>query len=105
MRYLALMLLGPWLIVLGWAYWSYPKDLPRTRARRAFDTVVLMVATLASVMATVLAYDAVVLPPADEFGPRSGAIWQQVMPALYGYGAFLVVLAVALVLRRRAFRA
>jgi hypothetical protein len=32
-------------------------------------------------------------------GRSSGAIWQQVVPALYGYGAFIVVLVLAMLLR------
>ena len=30
LRYLALLLLAPWLLVLAWAYFAYPKSLPRT---------------------------------------------------------------------------
>ncbi|UPG86489.1 hypothetical protein L2Y94_03770 [Luteibacter aegosomatis] len=100
MRYLALLLLAPWLVVLGWAYWAYPKSLPRTGTRRAFDALALVASIIASVQAALLAYDAVELPAADQFGPKSGAIWQQVVPALYGYGAFLAVLVVALVVRQ-----
>jgi hypothetical protein len=99
MRYLALMLLAPWLIVLGWAYWAYPKSLPRRVARRAFDALALLAAVVLSIQAALIAYDAVELPAADQFGPKSGAIWQQVVPALYGYGAFVAVLAVALIIR------
>lgn len=99
MRYLALLLLGPWLVVLGWAYWAFPKTLPRTPARRGFDVLALIGAVVASVQAALLGYDAVALPAADAFGPKSGAIWQQVVPALYGYGAFLAVLALALIVR------
>ena len=29
MRYLALMLLAPPLLILCWGYWAYPKSLPR----------------------------------------------------------------------------
>lgn len=99
MRYLALMLLAPWLIVLGWAYWAYPKSLPRGVARRGFDALALAAAVVVSIQAALMAYDAVELPAADQFGPKSGAIWQQVVPALYGYGAFVAVLAVALIVR------
>ncbi|HEY4092876.1 MAG TPA: hypothetical protein VGN46_15285 [Luteibacter sp.] len=100
MRYLALMLLVPWLIVLGWAYWAYPKTLPRTAARRAFDALALVGSIILSIQAALMAYDEVELPAADQFGPKSGAIWQQVVPALYGYGAFVAVLAAALIIRQ-----
>jgi len=104
MRYLALMLLAPWLIVLGWAYWHYPKTLPVNRTRRAFDGLALLAAAVASVQAALLAYDSVEQPAPTPFGPQSGAIWQQVVPALWGYGVFLAVLLLALVIRQRVWR-
>jgi hypothetical protein len=100
MRFLALMLLAPWLAVLGWAYWQYPKSLLSNTTRRAFDVLALLAAVVASVQAALVSYDAVVLPAADQFGPKSGAIWQQVVPALWGYGVFLAVLVVALGVRQ-----
>ncbi len=100
MRYLAIMLLAPWLIVLGWAYWAYPKSLLKNMTRRAFDVLALIAATIAAIQSAIVAFDAVVLPEADQFGPKSGAIWQQVVPALYGYGAFVAVLVIALVIRQ-----
>lgn len=100
MRYLALLLLAPWLLILGWAYASYPKSLPRTPARRLFDALALLLAFASAAYAGLLGYDAVQLPGLDEAGRRvSGAIWQQVLPALCGYGAFAGVLALALPLR------
>ena len=99
MRYLAILLLAPWLLILAWAYWAYPKSLPRTKGRRAFDLIALMLAAVAAAQAAVMGYEAVVVPSAGEYGPSSGAIWQQVLPALYGYGACVVVLVVALGVR------
>lgn len=105
MRYLALLLLAPWLLILGWAYASYPKSLPRTPARRLFDALALLLAFAAAVYAGLLGFDAVQLPMPDEAGRRaSGAIWQQVLPALCGYGAFAAVLVLALPLRARLWR-
>jgi hypothetical protein len=100
MRYLALMLLAPWLIVLGWAYWAYPKALLKNVTRRSFDVLALVAAVAAAVQAAMTSFDAVVIPAADKFGPKSGAIWQQVVPALWGYGAFVAVLVVALIIRQ-----
>jgi hypothetical protein len=97
MRYLALLLLAPWLVVLGWAYFAYPKSLPRTIGRRVFDGF----AVAATVISVVLGYEAVAVPQVGQFGRSSGAIWQQVLPALYGYGACVAVLLVALVVRSR----
>ncbi|MBT2117296.1 hypothetical protein KK141_02280 [Dyella sp. LX-66] len=99
MRYLAILLLAPWLVILGWAYWAYPKGLPRTTARRAFDLLAVMGAAVAAVGSAVAGFEAAVVPSVGQFGPPSGAIWQQVLPALYGYGACVAVLVVALLLR------
>lgn len=100
MRFLSILLLAPWLLILCWAYWSYPKSLPRSPARRGFDALALLLAAVATVGAAVTGYDRVVLPVAGALGRPSGAIWQQVLPALYGYGAFTAVLLLALLLRQ-----
>lgn len=103
MRFLALLLLAPWLLILGWAYFTYPKSLPRTGGRRLFDGVVLLLALAATVAAAVLGYEAVQVPTVAQFGRASGAIWQQVLPALYGYGACVAVLLVGMLVRWRCW--
>ena len=104
MRYLAILLLVPWLLVLGWAYWAYPKSLPRTRPRRTFDVAALLLAAFATLQCATTAFDTATVPVAGEFGPTSGAIWQQVLPALYGYGGCVVVLVLALIVRHLVWR-
>lgn len=99
MRYLAILLLAPWLLILCWAYWAYPKSLPRGAGRRIFDFVALLLAVIAAVQCALLGFDMVELPVAGQFGRASGGIWQQVLPALYGYGAFAAVLMLAMLLR------
>jgi hypothetical protein len=99
MRYLAILLLAPWLLILCGTYAAYPKSLPKTRGRRIFDVVVVLLAAVASVEGALLGFDAVSLPALGEFGKVSGGIWQQVLPALYGYGACLVVLVLGLAFR------
>jgi hypothetical protein len=99
MRYLAILLLAPWLLILCWAYWAYPKSLPRPAARRIFDFVMLLLAAIIAVQAALLGFDMVELPAVGQFGRASGGIWRQVLPALYGYGAFVAVLALAMLLR------
>lgn len=103
-RYLALLLLAPWLLILGWAYFTYPRSLPRTAARRAFDWLALALAAAAAAWSAAWGFAAA--PPAhvDAFGRASGAIWQQVLPALLGYGACVGVLAVAMLLRYLLWR-
>jgi hypothetical protein len=99
LRYLALLLLAPWLLILGWAYFTYPKSLPRTAARRLFDWLALLLSAVAAAWCARYGFDAA--PPAqvDAFGRASGAIWQQVLPALLGYGACVAVLLTAMLVR------
>lgn len=100
MRYLAILLLAPWLLILCWVYWAYPKNLPRSPGRRVFDAVALLLAASAAVQAALSGFDRAELPLVGQFGRASGAIWQQVLPALCGYGAFTVVLVLATLLRQ-----
>ncbi len=104
MRYLAILLLAPWLLILGWAYWAYPKSLPRTRRRRLFDAAMLLVAASLGARMALYGFDAVSVAAAGQYGPQSGAIWKQVLPALCGYGAFVAVLVAALIVRSLLFR-
>ena len=99
MRYLAILLLAPWLLILCWGYWAYPKSLPRIPTRRFFDIAAMLLALVAAAQCAVIGFDKVELPMVDGFGRASGAIWQQVLPALYGYGAFTAVLILAMLLR------
>ncbi len=103
MRYLSILLLTPWLLVLGWIYWAYPRDLPQTVRRRGFDAVALLLAAVATTLAALAGFDAATLPEPSGLGRISGAIWQQVLPALCGYGAFTAVLLPALWLRQRGW--
>jgi hypothetical protein len=104
MRYLAILLLAPWLLILAWAYWTFPKSLLRTSARRIFDFVALLLAVIAAVQGTLFGFDTATLPAVGQFGGRaSGEIWQLVLPALYGYGAFVVMLGIAILVRHGIF--
>jgi len=104
MRYLPLLLLGPWLLVLAWAYWAWPRSLPRPLARRVFDVAALVLAGCATVWLAGVGYDSFEGVLVDEHGRRSGAIWQQVAPILYAYGGFSVVLVLAALLRQGLWR-
>lgn len=104
MRYLAILLLAPWLLILCWGYWAYPKSLPRTPARRIFDAVALGVVAFVTVEFALLGFDAATLPGEDALGRASGGIWQQVLPALYGYAAFTGALVLALLVRHLIWR-
>jgi hypothetical protein len=100
MRFLALLLLAPWLLILGWAYLSFPRELGRGGGRRLFDVVAMLLAVAATGAAVLAGFEAVPLPATTEYGRASGAIWKQVLPALYGYGAWVVVLVPALLVRQ-----
>jgi hypothetical protein len=106
MRYLSLLLLGPWLIVLAWAYWAMGKTFRVSWQRKAYDVVIVVVALVAAYGSALLAYDGITIQSVGSFGRESGGIWKQVMPALYGYGAFAVVMIVGIgarmFLRRRS---
>lgn len=104
MRYLAILLLTPWLLILCWSYWAYPKSLPHAAARRLFDVAAMLLAMIAAAQCAVIAFDRVRLPTVDAFGRASGAIWQQVLPALLAYAAFTVVLLLAVLVRHVLWR-
>ncbi|BBD79354.1 hypothetical protein [Aerosticca soli] len=104
MRYLAVLLLAPWLLILGWLYWAFPRELARTAGRRAFDLGVLLAATVATFGSVVYGFDHAPLPASGPYGRGSGAIWQQVLPALYGYGACVVVLLLGAIVRGGLWR-
>lgn len=99
MRYLSLLLLGPWLFVLAWAYWAAWKPSRITRVQRVYDSAVVIVALVAAFASALAAYDDVVIQSVGSFGRESGGIWKQVMPALYGYGAFSVVIVTGMAAR------
>lgn len=100
MRFLAILLLAPWLLILCGIFWFYPRDLQRTAGRRVYDVLAVLLMSSMALAAALIAFDRVELPASAELGRASGAIWQQVLPALCGYGAFTIVLVVAMWLRQ-----
>lgn len=99
MRYLSLLLLGPWIVVLAWIYWAAFKRSRVTWLHAVYDVMVVIVALGAAYGLALVAYDEVVVQNAGHLGRGSGSIWKQVMPALYGYGAFAAVMVVGIALR------
>ncbi|MFA6230738.1 MAG: hypothetical protein WC617_11310 [Rhodanobacter sp.] len=99
MRYLAILLLAPWLLILCGIFWVYPKELRRTAGRRLYDVLAVLLMSALAIGAALMAFDQVELPALGKMGRASGAIWQQVLPALCGYGAFTIGLVVAMWLR------
>jgi hypothetical protein len=93
---LALILFTPWFLILGWAYWTFPKSHAVTPARRRLDIAALLVALALSAFAMRHAY----YLPFDGVGK----MWPQVIATLAGYHVFLVVLAMAFFVRRWKYR-
>lgn len=93
MAWLSLLLFLPWFALLGWLYWTFPRQ-PRHVRRRRFDSAVLMLALLASCMAMLWGHRT---GAADL---HAGAIWRQVLAVLYAYGAFLAVMMLSVAVRR-----
>ena len=92
MPYLAIILFLPWFLLLGSLFYLFPRE-PRTPRRRHFDLVALLVAFVLSFAGMRWGY---ALGLADA---GTGAIWKQVLATLVAYGAFLIVLVVAVPVR------
>jgi len=92
MPFLAMVLFLPLFALLGTLFWWFPRE-PRDRRRKAFDTISLIVAFVLSMLGMYWGY---ALGLADI---GTGAIWKQVLATLVGYGGFLFVLTVAVMLR------
>lgn len=92
---LALLLFAPWFLILAVLYWLYPRQ-PRDAARRLFDAGALAIAVTAFVLTMHWAHGY-----ADR---RYGEMWPQVLATSVGYGVFLLVLVVAIFVRRRGLR-
>ncbi|RUL75931.1 hypothetical protein [Dyella choica] len=99
MRYLPLLLLGPWLVILAWAYWAVGKRFRRTWQLKLYDITVILIALGVAYGGALVAFDDIAIQNVGSFGRESGGIWKQVMPALYGYGAFAAVMAVGMAVR------
>ena len=95
--HLALILFLPWFAILGGLFWFYPRE-PRTRARRTFDVVALLIAIVAFVVA--IRWGHAIAEPTG----TAGTIWRQVVATATGYGVFLAVMTAAWFARRRWLR-
>ncbi len=100
MHFLALVLLGPWLFILAWAYWRYPESLPRTPARRSFDSFVVLSAAVVAVVLTHYGFTTA----ASVLHPGRIGVWQMIAPVLYAYAGFSAALALGLLARMLVWR-
>jgi hypothetical protein len=92
---LALLLFAPWFVILAVLYWWYPRQ-PRHAARRLFDAIALAVALVAFIASLHWAH--------AYAGHQYGNLWPQILATSVGYGVFLAMLLVALLVRRRWLR-
>lgn len=95
MPYLTLILFAPCTAILCWLYWWYPRQ-PRHASRRWFDTVTLLVSLCAFVASVRWAH-----AYADR---QYGAMWPQILATASGYGVFLSLLVIAVLVRWRWLR-
>lgn len=82
-RFVALLLIGPWLAVLGWLYWLYARRRAANGVSARFDAGVLVIAALATIASTAFGYQAAL--------GHGGPIWKQVAAALGAYAGFTVI--------------
>ena len=96
-RFIALLLIGPWLAVLGWLYWLYVRRREADGISAGFDVGVLLMAAVATIASTAIGYQAAL--------GHGGAIWRQIAAPLAAYAGFNAVLLIGLLchwwLRRR----
>lgn len=87
-RFIALLLIGPWLAVLGWLYWLYVRRRAANGIPAGFDVGVLLVAAIVTIAGTSIGYQAAL--------GHGGPIWKQIAAPLAAYAGFNVVLLVGL---------
>ena len=93
---LALILFAPWFLILSVLFWVYPRQ-PRTMKRRLYDLAALVLALVAFIATMRWAHGY-----ADR---QYGQMWPQILATSVGYGVYLLVLTVAVFVRRALFRA
>ena len=92
---LALVLFLPWFLILSVLYWIYPRQ-PRGVARNGFDLAVIVLSLVLAIAGMRWGF-----AHAD---PAAGVMWKQVLATLVAYGVFLLVITLAVLLRRLMFR-
>lgn len=86
--FVALLLIGPWLAVLGWLYWLYVRRRAPNGIPADFDACILLVAAAATIACTLAGYQLAL--------GHGGPIWKHVAAALGAYAGFNLVLLIGL---------
>lgn len=92
-RFVALLLIGPWLIVLGFLYWLYVRRRVANGVSAGFDVAVLVIAALSTVMFSALAFEA---GATAALRAQTDPIWKQIAAAWAAYPAYFCVLFLGL---------
>jgi len=104
MHYLALLLLAPTSAVLAWLYWRVAGGVRSARGR-LFDALVLLLAVAIGAGWAMHGFMSIPAHPhMSALGRVTGGIWKQVLPVLYGYGAYCATLTCGLLTRWMLFR-
>lgn len=83
-RFLALFLIAPCLIVLGWLYWLYVRRRAANGVPARFDALILVVAAMLAVVGATIAYEAA--------AGHGDAIWKQLIAPVGAYAGFNLAL-------------
>lgn len=87
-RFVALLLIGPWLAVLAWLYWLYVRKSHATPQAMRHDVIVVAASFALAIVGDTVAWQAAL--------GHGGPIWKQVAAALGTYAGFTVVMAYGL---------
>lgn len=105
-RFIGLLLIGPWLIVLGFLYWLYARRRAANGVPAYFDAAVLVLAALSTIIFSALAFEA---GANAALRANTDPVWKQIAAAWAAYPAYFIVLFFGLLrhwvagwLRRRA---
>lgn len=91
MSLLGVLLIAPWLAVLGWAYWARTRQHAVAGSRWP-DAAALALAAIVAVALSLAAF--------ADAAPIYGPMWKFIFAVLAAYGGFVGVLVLALLARR-----
>lgn len=92
-RFIGLLLIGPWLVVLGFVYWLYVRRRAANGISAGFDAGVLIVAAISTIAFSGWAFTAGAVVAAR---PGIDPVWKQMAAAWAAYPAYFIVLFLGL---------
>jgi hypothetical protein len=92
-RFIGLLLIGPWLIVLGFLYWLYARHRVAHGVPAAFDVSVLVLAAASTIIFSTLAFEA---GASAALHAQTDQVWKQIAAAWAAYPAYFLVLFLGL---------